>query len=61
MSKKSMSPERATRNGGDKPELGKNPLLEKAFERFIKSDEFVGISPLKYRRPLPVVEYVPPT
>lgn len=60
-SKKSWSPERATRNadGSSKPDLGKNPLLEKAFERFMKSEEFVGVSPLKYRRPLPPDNFVP--
>jgi hypothetical protein len=62
-SKKSGSPERATRNGAantdSKPDLGKNPLLEKAFERFMKSEEFVGVSPLKYRRPLPADTFIP--
>ncbi len=30
-----------------------NPLLAKAYERFLKTEEFVSTSPLKYRRPLP--------
>jgi hypothetical protein len=60
-SKKSGSPERATRNAesSGKPDLGQNPLLEKAFERFMKSEEFVGVSPLKFRRPLPPDNFVP--
>jgi hypothetical protein len=59
-SKKSGSPERANRKTTDsKQDLGSNPVLEKAFERFIKSDEFVGCSPLKYRRPFPADDFIP--
>lgn len=36
-----------------------NPVLEKAFEKYVKSDEFVGCSPLKYRRPLPIIDLLP--
>ena len=43
----------ASRNQKDSENDEDNPVLMKAYERYLKTEEFTSTSPLKYRRPLP--------